>query len=319
MRKVRAPFLLTLLLALVVAGLLAGCGGAPAAEPAAEEPAAEEPAAEEPAAEEPAAEEPEAEEPAAGEPDRLILATTTSTYDSGLLDFILPDFQEQYGVTVDVVAVGTGQALAMGEAGDADVLLVHARAREEAFVEAGHGSARYDVMYNDFVVVGPAEDPAGVQGMESVAEAFTTIAGSEATFVSRGDDSGTHTKEKAIWEEAGLTPEGDWYQAVGQGMGAVLTLSDEQQAYTLSDRATYLARQAEGLTLEVLVEGDPVLFNPYGVIPVDPETHPGVNSELAGQFVEWLTGVETQEMIGSYERNGAQLFYPDSEAWRAAQ
>ena len=299
MRRIYQSLLLPVTLTLALAIVLVGCGGsAPAEAPPAEESAAE--------------------EPAAGEPQRLVLATTTSTYDSGLLDYILPDFEEQHNAEVDVIAVGTGQALEMGEAGDADVLLVHARSREEAFVEAGHGSARYDVMYNDFVIVGPADDPAGIQGMAGAAEAFTTIAESGATFVSRGDDSGTHTKEKTIWEEAVLTPEGDWYQAAGQGMGAVLTLSDEQQAYTMSDRATYLARKAEGLTLEVLVEGDPILFNPYGVLPVNPETHPGVNSELAQTFVDWLTSVETQELIASFEVNGTQLFYPDSELWREA-
>jgi tungstate transport system substrate-binding protein len=249
----------------------------------------------------------------------LVLATTTSTYDSGLLDYIIPVFEEKYGVSVDVIAVGTGQALAMGEAGDADVLLVHARAREDAFVEAGDGTSRYDVMYNDFVIVGPADDPAGIQGMESAADAFAAIAASESTFVSRGDDSGTHTKEKAIWEAAGITPEGDWYLSAGQGMGAVLTMSAESQAYTLSDRATYLSALADGLDLEVMVEGDPILFNPYGVIPVNPETHPGVNIELADQFVEWLTSVETQELIGSFTVNGQALFTPDSEQWRAAQ
>jgi tungstate transport system substrate-binding protein len=254
-----------------------------------------------------------------GELGRLILATTTSTYDSGLLGFILPIFEEQYNATVDVVAVGTGQALSMGEAGDADVLLVHARAREEAFVEAGLGTARYDVMYNDFVILGPVEDPAGIEGMIDAAGAFTTIADSESTFISRGDDSGTHTKEKSIWEAAQFTPEGDWYLSAGQGMGAVLTLAQEQQAYTMSDRATYLSRAAEGIDLVVLVEGDPNLFNPYGVIPIDSEAHPGVNFELAQAFVEWLTSLETQELIASYEANGAQLFYPDSIQWRETQ
>lgn len=259
----------------------------------------------------------EPSEPAA--PARLVLATTTSTYDSGLLDFILADFEQERNAVVDVVAVGTGQALAMGEAGDADVLLVHARAREEAFVEAGHGTARYDVMYNDFVILGPESDPAEVGGMEDAAAAFAMIAAAEARFVSRGDDSGTHTKEKAIWAQAGAAPSGDWYISAGQGMGAVITMSEEQLAYTLSDRATYLARAAEGLNLSVLVEGDPILFNPYGVIPVDPEGHPGVNYELAEQFVDWITSVETQEMIASYERSGAQLFYPDSEDWRGSE
>ena len=208
----------------------------------------------------------------AATPTRLILATTTSTYDSGLLDAILPVFEDETGVDVDVIAVGTGEALAMGEAGDADVLLVHARAHEDAFVAAGHGTARYDVMYNDFVVVGPDGDPAEIGVMADAAAACAQIADTQSTFVSRGDDSGTHTKEKAIWEAAGVTPAGDWYLSAGQGMGAVLTMSDEQQAYTLSDRATYLARKAEGLGLEVLVEGDPILFNPYGVIPVSART-----------------------------------------------
>lgn len=255
---------------------------------------------------------------ATAQDDSLVLATTTSTYDSGLLDYILPDFEETYGVTVDVVAVGTGQALALGESGDADVLLVHARAREDAFVEAGHGLIRYDVMYNDFVIVGPADDPAGVAGMESAPDAFAQIAASETTFVSRGDDSGTHTKEKAIWAAADMEPAGDWYVSAGQGMGAVLGMADEMGGYTLSDRATYLARVAEGLTLEVLVEGDPILFNPYGVIPLNPETHPDIKAELGQAFAIWLVSLETQELIQSFEVNGSQLFTPDSVTWRVA-
>ncbi|MCL4250887.1 MAG: substrate-binding domain-containing protein [Anaerolineae bacterium] len=251
--------------------------------------------------------------------NRLILATTTSTEDSGLLDSILPNFESTYNATVDVIAVGTGQALELGANGDADVVLVHARAREDAFVADGNGTQRYDVMYNDFVIVGPAEDPAGISGMTSAAEAFQTIARAEATFISRGDDSGTHTKERQIWDAAGVTPEGDWYVSAGQGMGEVLTMAEEQPGYTLSDRATYLARQEAGLTLEILVEGDQSLFNPYGVIPVNPEVHPNVNAALAQTFVDWLTSVETQALIASFEINGRQLFFPDSEAWRAAQ
>jgi tungstate transport system substrate-binding protein len=253
-----------------------------------------------------------------GNAQRLILATT-STEDSGLLDYILPDFEEKHNAEVDVIAVGTGQALELGAAGDADVVLVHARAREDAFVEAGNGTQRYDVMYNDFIIVGPTDDPAAIQGMSSAVEAFQTIASAEATFISRGDDSGTHTKELAIWEGAEVTPEGDWYIAAGQGMGEVLTMSEEQHGYTLSDRATYLARQAEGLTLEILVEGDDILLNPYGVIPVNPEQHPNVNAELAQAFVDWIISVGTQELIASYQINGQQLFFPDSEAWSAAQ
>lgn len=249
---------------------------------------------------------------------RLILATTTSTDDSGLLDYILPDFEQKYDAQVDVVAVGTGQALELGTNGDADVLLVHARAREDAFVADGHGSARYDVMYNDFIIVGPSADPAGIKGMTSAAEAFAKIAETQSSFISRGDDSGTHTKEKAVWEAAGITPEGDWYVSAGQGMGAVLTMSDEMQGYTLSDRATYVAQQAEGLGLEILVEGDAILFNPYGVIPVNPEQHPNVNADLAQKFVEWITSLDTQELIASFMVNDQQLFTPDSEAWREA-
>lgn len=248
----------------------------------------------------------------------LILATTTSTYDSGLLDYILPDFEATYNAKVDVVSVGTGQALALGESGDADVLLVHARAREDAFVEAGHGLIRYDVMYNDFVIIGPADDPAGIKGMTAAADALATIADAGATFVSRGDDSGTHTKEKDLWAAAEITPEGDWYISAGQGMGEVITMSAELQGYTLSDRATYAARKAEGLELEVLVEGDPALYNPYGVIPVNPAVHPGVNSDMAQAFALWIISLPTQDLIASYQRDGTQLFVPDSIPYRVA-
>jgi tungstate transport system substrate-binding protein len=253
------------------------------------------------------------------DPQRLILATTTSTADSGLLDYLLPVFEEEYNATVDVVAVGTGQALELGQNGDADVVLVHARAREEAFVEEGFGTARYDVMYTDFIIVGPADDPAKIAGLESATEAFAMIAVSEAMFVSRGDDSGTHTKELAIWESAEIAPEGDWYISAGQGMGDVLTMSNELFGYTLSDRATYLNLKAEGLELDIRVEGDPILFNPYGVIPVNPELHEGINAELAQQFVEWLLSLETQALILSFELEGQALFIPSSEAWLAHQ
>lgn len=249
---------------------------------------------------------------------RLILATTTSTYDSGLLDYILPDFEATYNADVDVISVGTGQAIALGESGDADVLLVHARAREDAFVEAGHGLIRYDVMYNDFIIVGPSEDPAGIRGMTVATEALAKIAESGASFVSRGDDSGTHTKELSVWEAAAITPEGDWYISSGQGMGEVLTMSAEMQGYTLSDRATYLARESEGLALEILVEGDPILFNPYGVIPVNPELHPNVNAEMAQAFAHWIISLPTQDLIASFQVNGSPLFTPDSVPYRVA-
>ncbi|MEJ2447093.1 MAG: substrate-binding domain-containing protein [Anaerolineales bacterium] len=264
-------------------------------------------------------------EPVSGEgerqaPARLVLATTTSTYDSGLLDTILPDFEDISGAEVDVIAVGTGQALSLGENGDADVLLVHARAREDAFMEAGHGVRREDVMYNDFVIVGPPEDPAGIKGMKDAVEAFQSIADVEAPFVSRGDDSGTNIKEKAIWGEAGLEPAGGWYISVGQGMGAVLTLANEQQAYTLSDRATYLARTLEGTDLVLLVEGDPILFNPYGVIAVNPDKNPEINNELANSFIDWLISVPVQDKISDFGRDefGQSLFVPDSQPWRDA-
>jgi tungstate transport system substrate-binding protein len=264
---------------------------------------------------------PEATAPPAAEPAKLILATTTSTQDSGLLDYLLPDFQDGYNVQVEVIAVGTGQAIALGEDGNADVLLVHARSLEDAFMDAGHGVRREDVMYNDFVIVGPPSDPAGIQGMKKATRAFEEIAKAEAPFVSRGDDSGTHTKEKAIWAEAGVEPAGDWYISAGQGMGAVLTMADEQQAYTLSDRATYLARTLEGTDLVILVEGDPILFNPYGVIAVNPDKSPQINNALANQFIDWLVSLPTQEKIAEYgaPEFGAPLFTPDSAAWREAQ
>ena len=248
------------------------------------------------------------------EPARLILATTTSTQDSGLLDVILPDFEEQAGVDVDVIAVGTGQALKLGEDGNADVLLVHARAREDEFMAANHGVRREDVMYNDFVLLGPADDPAGVGGMTSAAEAFAAIAAAQSPFISRGDDSGTHTKEKALWAAAGVEPAGDWYVSAGQGMGAVLTMANEQQAYTLSDRATYLARTLEGTDLVILAEGDPALFNPYGVIAVNPEKNPNIHAELANQFIDWIISAQTQEQIGQFgvKEFGQPLFFPNA-------
>ncbi|MBN1582527.1 MAG: substrate-binding domain-containing protein [Anaerolineae bacterium] len=264
--------------------------------------------------------EPTATIAAADEELRLILATTTSTQDSGLLDYLLPDFEAETKIVVDVVAVGTGQAITLGEDGNADVLLVHARAREDAFMEAGHGTRRENVMYNDFVIVGPEADPAGIKGMKDAAAALAKIAEAKASFVSRGDDSGTHTKEKAIWAAASVEPAGDWYISAGQGMGAVLTMADEQQAYTLSDRATYLARTLEGTELKILVEGDPILFNPYGVMAVNPNKGAHIKTDLATQFIDWLISLPTQEKIAQFgvDKFGAPLFTPDSTAWREA-
>jgi tungstate transport system substrate-binding protein len=305
----------------IVVLLLSACAPAtPTAAPVVEDPTAvpvvEEPTAK-PVVEEPTAE-PVVEEPMGG---TIILATTTSTADSGLLDFILPDFKAKTGVQVDVIAVGTGQAIELGQNGDADVLLVHARSKEDAFMDEGHGVRREDVMYNDFVVVGPADDPAGIKGVAKIKKAFGMMADAEATFVSRGDESGTHVKEKAIWKEVGIEPAGDWYVSAGQGMGAVLVMAGEQQAYTLTDRATYLAVKLEGLDLEIMVEGDAMLFNPYGVIAVNPDKNDKINNDLANQFIDWIVSLETQEMISTFgvAEFGAPLFVPDSTAWREAQ
>jgi len=255
----------------------------------------------------------------AQEPQKLILATTTSTADSGLLDNILPDFENEYNAKVEVVAVGTGQAIKLGEDGNADVILVHARALEDKFVADGFGVNRKDVMYNDFIILGPASDPAGIQGLTSATEAFQKIAAAQAPFVSRGDDSGTHVKEQEVWTAAGIEPQGDWYIDAGQGMGAVLTMANEQNGYTLSDRGTYLARTLEGTDLQILVEGDPVLFNPYGVIAINPEKYDTANYELAMEFINWLTSVPTQQKITDFKHpSGQSLFVPDSEEWKAA-
>jgi tungstate transport system substrate-binding protein len=257
------------------------------------------------------------------EPQVLRLATTTSTADSGLLDAILPDFEEKNNARVDVVAVGTGQAIELGEAGDADVILVHARAREDAFVEEGHGPYRRDVMYNDFILVGPSTDPAGVQGTPLAAEALTGIAAAEALFASRGDDSGTHTKEISLWESAGITPDpaGGWYNSLGQGMGETLTYANEAGAYTLTDRGTFLPMREILPNLVVIVGGDsidtnqdPSLLNPYGVIPVDPAKNEVINGPLAEEFATWITSPEVQEMIGEFgvDTFGQPLFYPNA-------
>jgi tungstate transport system substrate-binding protein len=242
----------------------------------------------------------------------MILATTTSTQDSGLLDVILPDFTAKTGITAEVVAVGTGQAIELGQNCDADVLLVHARAKEDAYMEAGYGTRRADVMYNDFVLVGPESDPAGIAGMTDAKAAFAKIAETGSTFISRGDDSGTNTKELSVWKAAAIEPAGDWYVSAGQGMNDVLTMTEEQLGYTLSDRATYLSRVKEGYTLKVLVEGDKVLFNPYGVMDVNPAKCPDVKADYAQQFIDWITSPETKTLIGSFgvADFGAPLFTP---------
>ena len=246
--------------------------------------------------------------------EEVILATTTSTYDSGLMDVLEPIFEDQMEYDLKVIPVGTGQALAMGERGDADVLLVHAPSSELELVESGAAINRQLVMHNDFIIIGPEDDPAGIEGTTSAADAFTTIHESEATFVSRGDDSGTHKKEKAIWESAGLDPEGQsWYEQSGQGMGATLQIANQKDAYTLSDRGTYLAL-SENLELVVLVEGDPVLFNVYHVMQVNPEEFDKVNDEGGAAFVDFMISEEVQDIIKDFgvDKFGQPLFIPDA-------
>lgn len=243
----------------------------------------------------------------------VILATTSSTQDSGLLDVLVPDFQDKTGYIVKVIAVGTGAALEMGKKGDADVLLVHAPAAEKELVESGDVTDRRLVMHNDFVIVGPADDPAKVRGMVNATDALKMIADAQAIFVSRGDDSGTHKMELALWEGAGMSPEGSWYQSSGQTMGATLKIASEKGGYTLTDRATYLATQKD-LALVILVEGDKVLYNVYHVMVVNPEKHAGVNYEGARAFADYITSSETQKMIGEFglEKFGQPLFVPDA-------
>jgi tungstate transport system substrate-binding protein len=240
---------------------------------------------------------------------RIILATTTSTQDSGLLDELVPRFQKDSGCSVKTIAVGSGEALELGERGDADVLLVHSPEAEEEYMQGGHGTSRKAVMHNDFIVVGPADDPAKIKGMRSAAEAFTRIAKAEAPFASRADESGTHTKELSLWEAAGIEPAGSWYIETGQGMGETLTIASQKQAYTLSDRGTYLA--TETLDLELLVEGGKDLLNPYHVIVVKGES---VNRTCAQQFSDWITSPRTQREIGRFgvKQYGEPLFVADA-------
>jgi tungstate transport system substrate-binding protein len=313
--------LLSLVMMLILlAGLLAGCGTA-TAPVSTQAPAQEATAVPEAAS---------TEASVAASPTVLRLATTTSTEDSGLLDYILPDFESANNATVDVVAVGTGQALEIGGKGDADVVLVHSRKGEDQFVADGNARERFDVMYNDFIFVGPKEDPAKIAGTASSADALKAIAESEATFVSRGDKSGTNTKELSLWSSAGITPTAEmpWYKAIGQGMGETLLFANEEQAYTLTDRGTYLSMRDKLPDLAIAVGGenlaentDKKLLNPYGVLAVNPDKHPGVNFELATKFVEWLLSPETQEKIAGYgvDEFGQPLFYPNQASSSEAQ
>jgi tungstate transport system substrate-binding protein len=266
------------------------------------------------------------------------MSTTTSTQASGLLDVLLPELAKDTGIQVKVIAKGTGAAIRDGMDGNVDVIFVHAKAREEQFVGDGFGTQRYAVMHNDFVILGPPGDPAGIKGMKDAAAALKKIAAAQQPFVSRGDDSGTHTKEQDLWKATGLPLEnsgmtvvsggkskevkfthpmglGQWYLSIGQGMGKALTFADEKRAYTLADRGTYIKYKFGRdvpIDLEVLVEGDPLLANPYGVIPVNPKKHPHVQYDLAQQFADWLVSARGQSVIRGYKLLGQQLFFPDA-------
>jgi tungstate transport system substrate-binding protein len=239
------------------------------------------------------------------------MSTTTSTDNSGLLTWLLPKFEQKCSCKVRVIAVGTGKALKLGENGDVDVVLVHSRPDEDKFVAEGHGVNRRDVMYNDFILVGPKEDPARVRGMTDIVAALKKIEAAKAPFISRGDDSGTDKMEKSYWKLAATKPQGAWYVSAGQGMGEVLTMSASKQGYTLSDRGTYGAYK-DKTGLEILVQGDPRMFNPYGVIAVNPKKYPQLNYEGAMAFVDWITSPEGQKAIADFKVNGEQLFFPSA-------
>jgi tungstate transport system substrate-binding protein len=305
MKHTTRNLFLTLMLALAL--MVSACASpAPTEAPAPEPVATESPATEAPT-------EAPTEAAAPANPN-IILATTTSTQDSGLLDVLVPLFEEQSGYIVQTIAVGSGQAMTMGEEGNADVLLVHAPASEVAFMEAGHGVDRFLVMHNDFVIVGPAADPAGIKGMGTAAEAFTAIFNAGAEFITRGDDSGTHKKELALWKAAALDPAGQaWYIETGQGMGASMIVASEKEAYILTDRATYLANK-DNYQLEILVEGEPGLLNIYHVITVNPDKSDQINSEGGLAFANFMVDAATQAVIGEFgvDTYGAPLFFPDA-------
>jgi tungstate transport system substrate-binding protein len=244
----------------------------------------------------------------------IVVASTTSTQDSGLFSHILPLFKAKTGIDVKVVAQGTGQALDTGRRGDADVLFVHAKAQEEKFVADGFGVKRYPVMYNDFVLIGPRSDPAGIKGMTDVAEALKAIKSKGASFISRGDRSGTHIAELDLWKAAGIDigkDKGPWYKEIGQGMGAALNTASAANAYVLADRGTWLSFKNRG-DLDILVAGDKRLFNQYGVILVNPEKHPHVKKALGQAFIDWLVSPEGQKAIADYKINGQELFFPNA-------
>jgi len=252
--------------------------------------------------------------PASADQPFIVVQSTTSTQNSGLLDYMLPIFTKKTGIEVRVVAVGTGQAIKNAMNGDGDVLLVHAKPAEEKFVAAGHGVSRHDVMYNDFVIVGPSEDPAGIGGGHDAVAALQKIAESKSIFASRGDDSGTNKKEMRLWKAAAIDPmqaSGAWYRETGSGMGATLNTAAGMNAYTLTDRATWISFNNKG-NLKIQVEGDDQLFNQYGVILVNPKKHPNVKAKLGQAFIDWLLSPEGQTVIASYKMDGQQLFFPNA-------
>jgi len=253
--------------------------------------------------------------PVCAQDKSIVVSSTTSTQDSGLFGYILPLFKEKTGIDVKVIAQGTGQALDTGRRGDSDVVFVHAKSAEEKFLAEGEGVKRYPVMYNDFVLIGPKSDPAGIKGMKDIAKALQTIKDKQADFISRGDRSGTHIAELALWnKDAGIDIEkekGPWYKSIGQGMGAALNTAGASNGYVLSDRGTWLSFKNKG-DLQILVEGDKRLFNQYGVTLVNPAKHPNVKKELGQAFIDWLISPEGQKAIASYKINGEQLFYPNA-------
>ncbi len=259
---------------------------------------------------------PVGQEKSEGEKISLIMATTTSTENSGLLSFLLPKFKEDTGITVKVVAVGSGQALKLGEDGEADVLLVHAKSSEEEFIKDGHGLERFDVMYNDFILIGPKEDPLQIKGKATsdITAAFQLIRDKEGKFVSRGDDSGTHKAELKLWKVINVEPAGKWYLSAGRGMGEVIQMSDEVQGYTLSDRATYLSMR-DKVDLDILVEGDSRLFNQYGVIAVNPNKNDKINIEGAQALIDWILSEKGQNLIAEFGKDmyGQSLFIPNAK------
>jgi tungstate transport system substrate-binding protein len=253
--------------------------------------------------------------PVCAQDKSIVVSSTTSTQDSGLFGHILPLFKEKTGIDVKVIAQGTGQALDTGRRGDSDVVFVHAKSAEEKFLAEGEGVKRHPVMYNDFVLVGPKSDPAGIKGMKDIAKALQTIKDKQADFISRGDRSGTHSAELALWnKDAGIDIEkekGPWYKSIGQGMGAALNTAGASNGYVLSDRGTWLSFKNKG-DLQILVEGDKRLFNQYGVMLVNPAKHPNVKKELGQAFIDWLISPEGQKAIANYKINGEQLFYPNA-------